>query len=313
MIEVRVETDVNPWVRDHARAILERSVDASLRDDRFSDSWVEEANRSDQQFVAAIGMNGTTAVAYVGGHLHRGRLWLEALVDADCEQPDAVFDELLQSALSVAADRSGPQINGAPRSAGADAAGPVPGLTVEVWGRPAMEWHDVVARRHGLVPHRELQQMRCGLPVDAPVVHTRSFVPGQDDEALLRVNNRAFASHPDQGGWDQATLDAEMNEPWFDPDGLRLYEVDGALAGFCWTKIHATPSLGEIYAIGVDPEFHGQGLGVPMTNAGLHWLSEQGLQVGMLYVESNNTAAVRTYERLGFATVRTDRSWASPA
>ena len=62
--------------------------------------------------------------------------------------------------------------------------------------------------------------------------------------------------------------------------------------------------------IGIDPDFHGQGLGVPMTAAGLHWLSDHGLDTGMLYVEADNAPALRTYERLGFVRFRTDRAWA---
>jgi mycothiol synthase len=106
-----------------------------------------------------------------------------------------------------------------------------------------------------------------------------------------------------------------MSEPWFLPEGLRLHERDGRLAGFCWTKVHRRASaasgddLGEIYVIGVDPEQHGRGLGVPMTAAGLHWLAQQGLASGMLYVEAGNEPAMRTYQRLGFSIVRTDRAW----
>jgi mycothiol synthase len=105
-----------------------------------------------------------------------------------------------------------------------------------------------------------------------------------------------------------------MAEPWFEPGGLRLHEREGRLAGFCWTKIHRRPTgdLGEIYVIGVDPDFHGRGLGVPMTAAGLQWLSARGLRTGMLYVEAGNLPAIATYERLGFSVVRTDRAWAAP-
>ncbi len=46
-----------------------------------------------------------------------------------------------------------------------------------------------------------------------------------------------------------------------------------------------------------------------MTASGLDWLAQQGLQVAMLYVEADNEPAIRTYERLGFAVVRSDRSW----
>jgi len=43
--------------------------------------------------------------------------------------------------------------------------------------------------------------------------------------------------------------------------------------------------------------------------AGLAWLHDQGLTTGMLYVEADNEPAVRTYVRLGFSVVRTDRAW----
>jgi mycothiol synthase len=108
---------------------------------------------------------------------------------------------------------------------------------------------------------------------------------------------------------------AKTAEPWFDADGFLLHERDGRLAGFCWTKIHRAdsrrgdPPMGEIYAIAVDPDFHGQGIGGPMTLAGLDWLAQQDLDVGMLYVEADNHAAVRTYERLGFTVHHIDRAF----
>ncbi len=190
---------------------------------------------------------------------------------------------------------------------------------VELWGHPARPWHQTLADEQGLVEQRALHQLRCPLPVAVPVdpIPTRPFRPGHDEEALIRVNNRAFASHPDQGGMTAERLAEAQAQPWFDPDGIRLHDDPdrpGVLAGFCWTKIHepvaqGQPRLGEIYAIGVDPDHHGKGLGVPMTAAGLDWLTGQGLTTGMLYVESDNEPALRTYDRLGFSHHRTDRAW----
>ena len=37
-----------------------------------------------------------------------------------------------------------------------------------------------------------------------------------------------------------------------------------------------------------------------MTLAGLEWLSERGISRANLFVESDNIAALRTYDRLGF-------------
>lgn len=163
--------------------------------------------------------------------------------------------------------------------------------------------HHRLAHELGLAPTRLLHQMRRPLPTGLPVaVDTRSFVVGLDEDAWLEVNNRAFAKHPEQGGWDRPTLLAREHESWFDPDGFRLHERDGRLAAFCWTKIHheREPKLGEIYVIAVDPDFHGHGLGRELTLAGLEWLAGQGITVGMLHVDADNIAAVALYRNLGF-------------
>ncbi len=292
MFDVTVHSEADPDVVGVARHLLDHALPVTLSDDRFDDSWVGEANATGSRYVAAIAIGAHHPVGYVGGRVNRGRLQLDALVSTHSPWPaDDVFDSLLDAALEEALHRADPV------------------EAIEVWGKPAHPWHATVVAQHGFTELRSLLQMRCPLPVDAEPLPTRAFVPGSDDRALIEVNNRAFEGHPDQGGWTQETLAARMAEPWFDPEGVRLYEVEGRIAGFCWTKIHERPPLGEIFAIGVDPDHHGRGLGVPMTASGLEWLARRGLEVGMLYVESDNVPAIRTYERLGFATVRIDRAW----
>ena len=176
---------------------------------------------------------------------------------------------------------------------------------------------DDEAARRGLPHRRDVLQLRCPLPLpddgrDRRPVETRAFVPGSPDEAAwLEVNNRAFADHPDQAGATPERLHRLMAEPWFDPEGFRLYERDGRLAAFCWTKVHppasGEPELGEIFVIGVDPDFQGLGLGWALTEAGLAWLAARGLPTGMLYVDATNTTARALYDRLGFVLHHVDR------
>ena len=184
----------------------------------------------------------------------------------------------------------------------------------------------------GLVERRRLYQMRRPLPLDPPstgtpddapplpTIDTRAFDPERDADAWLAINNAAFAWHPDQGGWTRETLDARMAEPWFDLADLRVADIDGAMAGFCWTKVHpggsrddATEALGEIYVIAIAPARAGAGLGTAFTVAGLEWLwSEHRTPIGMLYVEADNDRALATYRRLGFTVHSTDVSFEQP-
>ncbi len=139
-----------------------------------------------------------------------------------------------------------------------------------------------------------------------------------DDAELLRVNNAAFAWHPEQSGWTEADIAERRAEPWFDPAGLFLAvdERTGKLLGFHWTKVHAD-DLGEVYVVGVDPAAQGRGIGATLTLIGLHHLAARlsrssSPSTVMLYVEADNSAAVKTYRRLGFDVSRVDAAYAAP-
>ena len=172
----------------------------------------------------------------------------------------------------------------------------------------ATDEHDRIARNAGFGSDRHLVQLRRSLPIDGSVrgdvtdIETRPFVPGRDDDEWLRVNNAAFAWHPEQSGWTSDHLAEPLAEPWFDPDGFLLHPATGPVQGFCWTKEHrdTSPPLGEIFIIAVDPEAAGQGLGRRLVLAGLDHLSQRGLGTAMLYTEADNEPARRLYSQLGF-------------
>lgn len=168
--------------------------------------------------------------------------------------------------------------------------------------------HRQLAESVALRPGRRLLQMRRPLPLtneELVVIDsfdTQPFRVGIDEDAWLDVNNAAFAHHPEQGGWSRDTMESRENEPWFNPDGFRMRWIGDELAGFCWTKIHTDtdPPMGEIYVIAMNPRFAGQGEGRKMTLAGLKYLSDQGVPVGMLYVDADNSPAISVYTSLGF-------------
>jgi mycothiol synthase len=190
---------------------------------------------------------------------------------------------------------------------------------VRLWILLAGEDDDRAMAKLGFRPERDLLQMRVTLPLPPEVVaaarpvETRSFVIGQDEEAWLAVNNRAFAGHPEQGNWTLDKLRGREEAEWFDPSGFLIAaDIEGrGFIGSCWTKVHRhrTPMLGEIYVVSVEPSRHGEGWGRALTVAGLQWLSAQGLTVGMLYTGSTNSAAVALYGSLGFVTDHVDRSY----
>jgi mycothiol synthase len=179
-----------------------------------------------------------------------------------------------------------------------------------VWAHGNLEPARATAAAMGLTVARELLQMRRSLtdlpPVTGPPdVRLATYSGPEDDDELLRVNNAAFAWHPEQGGWTEAGIAERRGEPWFDADGLFLAFESDRLLGFHWTKLHEDGS-GEVYVVGVDPDAQGRGIGAMLTLVGLHHLAKRGADTVLLYVEADNSAAVKTYQRLGFDVFSTD-------
>ena len=187
-----------------------------------------------------------------------------------------------------------------------------------LWLLGARAEDDDELRAIGLRPERDLFEMRVPLPLDEqpkwpPGIDVRPFTPGRDEQAWLDVNNRAFAGHPEQGGWVAETLDRRTAESWFDPALFLLAFDDNGLAGFNWMKIHDAqgrdPRLGEIFVIGVDPRMQGTGLGRALAIAGLDAVRHRGVDTGSLFCAADNTGALHLYESLGFTVHRTDRAY----
>lgn len=191
------------------------------------------------------------------------------------------------------------------------------GRDLLVWSHGEHSGVAPVLDRRGFIRQRELFQLRRPLTdaIDVPPppdgVAVRPFVVGRDEDAWLAVNAAAFAHHPEQGSWTASDLRTREHEPWFDPDGFLLAWHGDELLAFHWTKVHPNGD-GEVYVIGVAPAAQGMGLGKILLLHGLDWLHRHGCTEVLLYVDGDNTAAVRLYERSGFVRHDLDVQWRSP-
>jgi mycothiol synthase len=297
VVNVLVPADLDAAQQDDLRALLDRRGAAD------GHPALPEPLRA--AVAAGSGATAPTAVlSYAGPTLigsallsadHDGATSLYLIIDPAADDDD-LRDALLSRALREAGT-SGP---------------------LRLWAMCAGPADDTAAARHGFAPERDVIQMRVALPLPADIVAgarpvaTRPFDPTRDAAAWLDVNNRAFAGHPEQGAWTPDQLAARLQADWVDLNGfLMADDPDGGLIGSCWTKVHrgVTPVLGEIYIISVDPDRHSQGWGKALTVAGLVWLAGQGVELGMLYTDAENTAAVALYRSLGFSIDHADRAY----
>ena len=177
------------------------------------------------------------------------------------------------------------------------------------WSRDVDDALNERVRALGMHRVRHLHQMRRSLPLDADLVSgaapiiTRTFAPGIDDVGWVTLNAEAFAQHPEQSSWTIEDLHRLMWESWFDPEDFLLVERDGVTIAFNWMKHHAdaSPRIGEIFVIGVHPSAAGRGIGRALAITGLERIWDRHHPpVGMLFVEADNTPALRLYESLGF-------------
>lgn len=207
-----------------------------------------------------------------------------------------------------------------------------------VWAHGDLPAARALAERLGLSRTRELLMMRR-LATTGPALPDGQSPPGIETGTLaeavseggtrwqgmeardefLRVNNAAFSWHPEQGGWSREQLDERLAVDWVDLAAVFLaVDTTGKrprLAGFHWTKTVAQPGEpveGEVYVVAVDPADQGRGLGGLLTALGLaHLEGEVGAESVVLYVEGDNQAAIRTYDRLGFEVAHRDVTYAS--
>jgi mycothiol synthase len=304
---IEIKRHMGPGDVDAVRGLLDAATSADNHAPLDEHAWLDLVQGGREGFAGLV--------AWEDGHDHpvgyaqvsRGPTsWaLEYVVDPHHRIPgNTVGRDLVQAAVKVIASAGGGHVH--------------------MWVNQPRPEHDQIAAEVGLTPGRVLYQMRRPLPVTgdpeqgdpgpADRLPTRPFRVGVDEEQWLEVNNRAFHWHPEQGGWDLATIKQREAEPWFDPAGFLLHDGrDGRIDGFCWTKVHADhePPLGEIYVIAADPDAKDREphLGHRLVLAGLDHLYREGLRMGMLYVDADNSRAVKLYVDMGFVVNHLDQAY----
>ena len=152
-----------------------------------------------------------------------------------------------------------------------------------IWAHGNLEAAAATAAALGLKPVRELLQMRR--PLTRPAAgddpgrraHATPTAAPDDDAELLRVNNAAFAWHPEQGGWTEADIAERRGRAVVRPRRVCSWRSTSRPASCSAStgRRCTTTDLGEVYVVGVDPAAQGRGLGATLTLVGLHHLAER--------------------------------------
>jgi mycothiol synthase len=197
---------------------------------------------------------------------------------------------------------------------------------IKICGKTLRLWvHGEQEAAHSLAASFNFEKIRTVLQMSKPLIDIqplpvldkeiiiRSFLPGIDSDAWLKLNNKVFKDHPEQGGWQLSDLNHRLSEDWFDEKGFFIAEKNKQVIASTWTKVHgehshnhdgeashAHPAIGEIYITAVDPAYAGLGIGKALTITALNYLKYQGLGDAILYVDLNNTTARKLYDTLKF-------------
>jgi mycothiol synthase len=122
-----------------------------------------------------------------------------------------------------------------------------------------------------------------------------------DIPALTALQNAAFT-----GSWGYAPNTEEeiayrvFEAPEDPPDPVLLLEQDGQVLAYCWAHVEVPGGPGFVGMVGTAPQTQGQGLGRAVTAAAVDHLVAVGAVPVDITVDSENTPAVRLYQRLGF-------------
>lgn len=141
--------------------------------------------------------------------------------------------------------------------------------------------------------------------IDQTAFSYRHLRRGEEDR-LTQIQNRSFAG---TWGYNPNTVEEiiyRTNLSGCSPEDVIVAYGGDRPIGYCWTRIIYKAATGErkgqIFMLGVDPDYRGRGVGKGVLLAGLEYLKSKGLPVAELTVDSRNRAACSLYRSVGFKT-----------
>ncbi|MFC1958290.1 GNAT family N-acetyltransferase [Chloroflexota bacterium] len=120
-----------------------------------------------------------------------------------------------------------------------------------------------------------------------------------EEYKLTEIQNVSFAEH---WGYNPNTLETttyRINLSRCSPEDIIITCAGDRITGYCWTG-PTDQQTGQIYMLGVAPDYRGKGIGRRLLLAGLAHLRSKGLQVAELTVDSENSSARALYQSIGF-------------
>ncbi len=142
------------------------------------------------------------------------------------------------------------------------------------------------------------------LPPDYAWTH---FHPGEEAEWVNCIN-AAFKQHWGKRPTSLNEFSRWTSDPAFDPTGVIGIRRDVILVGVIYCEIDSAyvdytgRKRSMLWIIGVISSERGLGLGEKLTLEGLKWSLANGMEIGALFVDSENLPAVSLYRKLEFTT-----------
>jgi mycothiol synthase len=189
----------------------------------------------------------------------------------------------------------------------------LPGGTVRVFVPSNHDLARRLAESRGYEPFRHSFRMRIDFDGELPEpewpqgVSVRTFVPGQDDEAVYEAQDDAFADHFEHARWPYENWRRWAFTESFDPTLWLVAEDRAEIAGVCLCRAKggAGAEVGWVNVLGVRPPWRRQGLGRALLLQAFVEFRTRGKRGAGLGVDGlNTTGAVRLYEQAGMHVAR---------